>query len=168
MHICGYMQHKLDQMLAVWGVQSKSPTEDLIIIDILENLAIPNVSTPPTFVPAWNSLSPTSIGSIFYFVGTHVHDSGAILLFHANSLKTKVDFKGYLKANDFIVFKEWMEINHLCLISGQEQSKTVSNLSHFSQLFPVYHCFITFLTIVNCFYLVFCFFRHNGFALSCL
>ena len=90
------------------------------------------------FVPAWNSLTPISIDFNFYFVGIHVHDSRAILFFHANLLKTRANFKGHLKANDFIVLKEWMEINHLCLISGQQQSKTVSYLLYFSQLFSVY------------------------------
>jgi hypothetical protein len=91
-------------------------------------LAISNDSTPPSFVPTWNSFSPTYLDTIFNFAATRVHNSRAVIFFHADSLKINADLKGYLKACDFKIFKEWMGINRLRLTSIHEQFQMVNNL----------------------------------------
>jgi hypothetical protein len=49
------MQHKSDKARAFKGVQGTTGGVDLMIVDVVEGLPVPMVSSPPTSVPEWNS-----------------------------------------------------------------------------------------------------------------
>jgi hypothetical protein len=66
---------------------------------------------------------------VFDFGSSLVHDNGALLLFHKDDLKLRVDIRGYANAYHFKILKEWMGINRLPLTSARDSSKTVSGSS---------------------------------------
>jgi hypothetical protein len=57
-----------------------------------------------------------------------------LLLFHPDDLQMRADIRGCMKAYHFSLFKEFMGVNCLQLISARNTSKTVSE-SAFSSLF---------------------------------
>jgi hypothetical protein len=97
-----------------------------MIVDIPEGLPVPIVSSPPTFVPVWNSADENFLPLVFDFGSSLVHDTGALLLFHKGDLKLRADIRGYAKAYHFSIFKEWTGINYLPITSPREASKIVS------------------------------------------
>jgi hypothetical protein len=115
---------------------------DLMIVDIPEDLPVPMVSSPPTSVPDWNSEHKSFLSMVFDIGGSLVHDiggslvhdiggslvhdNGMLLLFHKDDLKLRADIRGYSKAYNFSILKEWTEINYLPITSGRDASKTVS------------------------------------------
>jgi hypothetical protein len=119
------------------GVEGTRGGVDLIILDIPENLPIPNLSCPATSVPSWNTLRRGFLDHVFDFASTHVQYCGAILLFFADDLDLKANLRGYMRIYNFILFQEWMGINRLCMTSSKDRSKTVSLLIiNFSNLPP--------------------------------
>jgi hypothetical protein len=118
-----------------------------MIVDILEGLPVPMVSSPPTSVPEWNSDDKNLLALLFDFENSLVHDNGVLPLFYKDNLKLEVDIRGFAKAYHFKILKEWTGINRLPLTSTRDVSKTVSD-----------SCLVT-LFIVSCslivdFYLV--------------
>jgi hypothetical protein len=99
----------------------------LIIVDILEGLPIPMVSSPPTSVPQWNSEDKNFLPILFDLGSSLVHDNGVLLLFHKNNLKLRASIRGFAKAYHFSIMKEWMEINRLLITSARDASKIVSD-----------------------------------------
>jgi hypothetical protein len=67
---------------------------DLMIVDIPEGLPVPMVSSPPTFVPEWNSDDKNFLAMVFDFGSSLVHDNGVLLLFHKDDLKLRADIRG--------------------------------------------------------------------------
>jgi hypothetical protein len=63
---------------------------------------------------------------VFDIGGSLVHDNGVLLLFYKDNLKLKVDIRGYSKAYNFSILKEWTGINRLPITSARDASKTVS------------------------------------------
>jgi hypothetical protein len=57
-----------------------------MIIDIPDDLPIPELSNPPMFVPLWNKHQPSFLEVVFDFANTHVHDR-VVLLLHSNDVK---------------------------------------------------------------------------------
>jgi hypothetical protein len=104
---------------------------DLIILDILENLPVPNLSSPATSVPQWNTLQVGFLDHVFDFASVHVQDRGAILLFFPNNLELKAMLRGYMTTYSFALFREWMGINRLRMTSVRDKTKTVSILRIF-------------------------------------
>ena len=45
---------------------------DLMILDILNDLPIPHVSSPTTDVPEWNKLCPKFLDKVFDFAASHL------------------------------------------------------------------------------------------------
>jgi hypothetical protein len=103
---------------------------DLMIVDLPEGLPVPMVSSLPTSVPNWNSEHKSFLSMVFDIGGSLVHDNGVFLLFHKDDLKLKADTRGYSKAYNFSILKEWTGINRLPITSARDASKTVggSNL----------------------------------------
>jgi hypothetical protein len=60
-----------------------------MIVDILEGLPIPMVSSPPTSVPEWNSDDKNFLPMVFDIASFLVHDNGVLLLFHKDDLKLR-------------------------------------------------------------------------------
>jgi hypothetical protein len=80
--------------------------EDLMIVDILEGLFVPQLSIFATTIPAWNKLRHRFLDTIF--ASSHVYDTGAILVFHTDDLNIKTKLSGFMKAYGFFVIGEWM------------------------------------------------------------
>jgi hypothetical protein len=104
---------------------------DLIILDIPENLPMPNLSSPATSVPPWNTLQVGFLDHVFDFASVHVQDRGAILLFFPDNLELKAMLRGYMTTYSFVLFREWMGINRLRMTSVRDKTKTVSVLRIF-------------------------------------
>ena len=121
-----HVQHKSEKARAFQGVQGASAGVDLMILDIPEGLPVPMVSDPASSVPEWNKLPERFVETIFEFASGLVHDNGVLLLFHLDDLQMKADIRGCLKAYHFSLFKEFMGVNCLQLISARNASKTVS------------------------------------------
>lgn len=98
---------------------------DLMILDIPDDLPIPQVSSPPAAVPEWNKLRPKFLDNAFDFASAHLQDAGAILLFFSDDLNLKAILKGFNNTYGFTVFREWMGINRLRMISAKDKSTTV-------------------------------------------
>jgi hypothetical protein len=97
-----------------------------MIVDIPEDLPVPMVSSPPTSVPDWNSEHKSFLSMVFDIGDSLLHDNGVLLLFHKDNLKLRADIRGYSKAYNFSIWKEWTGINRLPITSGRDASKTVS------------------------------------------
>jgi hypothetical protein len=93
----------------------------LIIVDIPENLPIPNLSCPATSVPSWNTLRQGFLDHMFDFASAHVQDCGAILLFFPDDLDLKANLRGYMRTYGFALFREWMGISRLCMTSSRDR-----------------------------------------------
>jgi hypothetical protein len=77
-----------------------------MIVDILEGLPVPIVSSPPTSVPVWKSADVNFLPLVFDFGSSLVHDNGALLLFHKDDLKLRANIRGYAKVYHFFICKE--------------------------------------------------------------
>jgi hypothetical protein len=121
------VQHKPDKAPTFRRVQGSDGGVDLMIVDIPEDLLVPMVSSPPTFVPNWNSDIKNFPAMVFDFGSSLVHDNGVLLLFHKDDLKLRADIRGYPKAYHFSILKEWTGINRLSITSARDASKTVSD-----------------------------------------
>ena len=108
------------------SLPSNRSTMDLMIVDISNNLSISNLSSLPSFVLQWNKCQPSFLNVVFDFTSRHVHDKDAVLFFHSNDVKIKIELKGFMKAYQFMVFKEWMGISRLYMISAKDKSKMVN------------------------------------------
>ena len=83
---------------------------DLVIVDIPENLPMPNVSKPTCSVPSQNALDIDFLGEFFDFADEIIHDDGALLLFHPyNNGDFRESFQDHLLAFGFTILKEWLE-----------------------------------------------------------
>jgi hypothetical protein len=98
---------------------------DLMILDIPDDLSIPQVSNPSTAGPEWNKLRPKFLDNVFDFASSHLQDAGAVLLFFSDDVDLKATLKGFNKAYGFTVFREWMGINRLRMTSAKDKSTTV-------------------------------------------
>jgi hypothetical protein len=96
-----------------------------MIVDILEGLPVPMVSSPPTSVPEWNSDDKNFLAMLFDMGSFLVHDNGVLLLFHKDNLKLRADIRSSIKAYHFKILKEWTGINRLPMTSARDASKTV-------------------------------------------
>jgi hypothetical protein len=118
---------KSDKARAFKEKQGSTSRVDLMIVDIPEGLPVSMVSSPPTFVPEWNSDDKNFMAMVFDFGSSFVHDNGVLLLFHKDDLKLRADIRGSAKAYHFKILKEWTGINRLPLTSARDASKTVSD-----------------------------------------
>jgi hypothetical protein len=91
-----------------------------MIVEIPKDLHIPHLSIPAIVVLDLNKLRPGFLGIIFDFASSHVHNTRAILFFHAKNLKIKTKLKGFIKAYNFSVFRKWMGINQLQMTSAKD------------------------------------------------
>jgi hypothetical protein len=123
------VQHKSDKARAYKGVQGTAGWVDLMIVDIPEGLLVSMVSSPPTSIPGWNSANKNFLPMVFDLGSSLVHDNGALLLFHKDDLKLKVEIRGFVKAYHFSILKKWTGINRLPITSARDASKTVSGSS---------------------------------------
>ena len=98
-----------------------------MIVDIPEGLPVPMVFSLPIFVPNWNSNIKNFLAMVFDFGNSLIHDNGMLLLFHKDNLKLRVDIRGYSKACQFSILKEWKGINHFPITSAKDASKIVSD-----------------------------------------
>jgi hypothetical protein len=121
------VQHKSDKARAFKGVLGIASGVHLMIVDIPKGLLVPMVSSPPTFVPEWNSEDKNFLPLVFDFGSSLVHDNGVLLLFHKDDLKLRAAIRGSAKAYHFSIMKEWTGINRLPITSARDASKTVSD-----------------------------------------
>ena len=121
------MQVTEGRALHLKGEQVSHPFVDLIIADLPENLPVPGVSDPPRSIPAWNEGASDWLQSIFDFAENHLHDDGAMILFHPFRATTKSEILGYCDVYGMKVRKEWWAMNRLHLTSPLDQSVTVSS-----------------------------------------
>jgi hypothetical protein len=98
------LQHKDDRPRTFAGVEGTRGGVDLIIVDIPENLPIPNLSCPATSVPSWNTLRQGFLDHMFDFASANVQDCGAILLFFPDDLELKENLRGYMQTYGFALF----------------------------------------------------------------
>jgi hypothetical protein len=103
---------------------------DLILADIPEGLPVPGISNPASSIPPWNQEAEEWLQPIFDFADNHLHDDGAIILFHPFRMTTKAMILGYCECFGFHVRKEWLGINRLHLTSPIHQGVTVSSFSN--------------------------------------
>jgi hypothetical protein len=120
------VQHKSDKACAFKGKQGTIGGIDLMIVDFPKGLPVSMVSSPPTSVPEWNSDDKNFLAMVFDFGSSLVHDNGVLLLFHKDDLKLRADIRGYSKAYNFSIWKEWTGINRLPITNARDASKTVS------------------------------------------
>jgi hypothetical protein len=121
------VQHKFDKAHAFKGKQGTTGGVDLMIVDIPKGLPIPMVSSPPTFVPEWNSEDKNFLALVFDFGSSLVHDNRVLLLFHKDDPKLRADIRGYANAYHFKILKEWTGINYLPITSAKDASQKVSD-----------------------------------------
>ena len=119
-------QHSKSKVRFYKGTTGVQPCLDLILADIPEGLPVPGISNPPTSIPAWNQETHEWLQPIFDFADNHLHDDGAIILFHPFRMTTKAMILGYCECFGFQVRKEWWGMNRLHLTSPINQSVTVS------------------------------------------
>jgi hypothetical protein len=123
-------QHSKSKIRYYKGTPGVQPCVDLILADIPEGLPVPGISNPPTSIPTWNQETPEWLQPIFDFADNHLHDDGAIILFHPFRMTTKANILGYCVCFGFHVLKEWWGINRLHLTSPIHQGVTVSLFSN--------------------------------------
>jgi hypothetical protein len=121
------VQHKSDKARAFKEKQGTTSRVDLMIVDIPEGLPVPMVSSPPTFVPEWNSEDKNFLAMVFDIGSSLVHDNGVLLFFHKDNLKFRADIRGFAKAYHFKILNEWTGINLLPITSARDASKTISD-----------------------------------------
>ena len=121
------MQHKSDKARAFKRKQGTTGGINLMIVDILEGLSIPMVSSLPTSVPKWNSEDKNFLAMVFDFGSFLDLDNGVLLFFHKDDLKLRANIKSYAKAYHFKILKEWIRINRLSITNAMDASKTVSD-----------------------------------------
>jgi hypothetical protein len=63
---------------------------------------------------------------VFDIGGSLVHDNGVLLFFHKDDLKLRADIRGYSKAYNFSILKEWTRINRLPITNARDAFKTMS------------------------------------------
>jgi hypothetical protein len=143
------VQHNFDKAQAFKGILNVGVEVDLMIVDILESLSIPMVSSPAMFILEWNKLGEDFLQTIFDFASSLLHDNEVLLLFHLDNLQLRADIRGFMKAYHFSLFKEFMELNYLQMTSGRDASKIVSEscIVEFTKLLDT--CFID-LSSINC------------------
>ena len=122
------VQQSEGRSLRFRGEPRVHPFVDLIIADIPEGLPVPGVSDPPTSIPSWNIDTDNCLQPIFDFADNHLHDDGAVILFHPFRASTKGEIFGYCDAFEFEVRKEWWGTNKLHLTSPINPTLTVSSL----------------------------------------
>ena len=93
-----YVQHKFDKARPFKGVQGTAGGVDLMLVDILEGLPVPMVSSPHTAVPECNANDVNFLAMVFAMGSFLVHDNGVLLLFHKNNLQLKADIRGSASA----------------------------------------------------------------------
>jgi hypothetical protein len=80
---------------------------DPVIVDIPENLPVPNISDPTYSVPSWNVLDPDFLDELFDFADEIVHDDGALFFFHPDDNGDfKESIQDHFAAFEFTIFKE--------------------------------------------------------------
>ena len=129
-------QHSKSKVRFYKGTTGVQPCLDLILADIPEGLPVPGISNPPTSIPAWNQDTHEWLQPVFDFADNHLHDDGAIILFHPFRMTTKAMILGYCECFGFQVRKEWWGMNRLHLTSPINQGGTgkfngLHFLSHF-------------------------------------
>ena len=122
-------QHSKSKVRVYKGTTGVQPCLDLILADIPEGLPVPGISDPPTSIPAWNQETHEWLHPIFDFADNHLHDDGAIIIFHPFRMTTKAMIIGYCECFGFQVRKEWWGMNRLHLTSPINPNVTVSSFS---------------------------------------
>jgi hypothetical protein len=120
------IQDNFDKAQALRGVMNAGVGINLIIVDIPEGLHVSMVSSLAISVPEWNKLRDGFLQTVFDFASSLVHGDRVLLVFHSDDLQMRVDIKGFMKAYHFSLFKEFMGINHLQMISCRDTSKIVN------------------------------------------
>ena len=99
------VQHSKDKTCHYKGSTEDHLCLDLILADIPEGQSIPGISNPPSSIPAWNQQSKEWLQPLFDFADEHLHDDGAIILFHPFRMSTKSNILGYCKSYGFAIRK---------------------------------------------------------------
>jgi hypothetical protein len=129
--VCSFVeQHSKRKIRYYKGIPGVQPCVDLILADIPEGLPVLGISNPPTSIPTWNEETPEWLQPIFDFADNHLHDDGAIILFHPFRMTTKAMIIGYCVCFGFHDLKEWWGMNRLHLTSPINQGVTVSLFSN--------------------------------------
>jgi hypothetical protein len=115
----------VDRVRRFVKIPEKRTGIDLMIVDIPDDLPIPDLSSPPSFVPEWNKRKKGFLEVVFDFANSHLHDKGAMLLFFSDDLDVKADLKGLMSTYGFLAFKDWMGVNRLRMTSSRDRSKMV-------------------------------------------
>jgi hypothetical protein len=123
------LQYKMDRLRSFNGVANYFVGVDLIIVDILDNLSIPNISNANGEVPGWNVQKAGFLDELFDFASTHLQDDGAILLFHTGNLNLLKHLRGFQNVYRFKIHKEWMGVNRLRMTSAKRPGQTVTYFS---------------------------------------
>jgi hypothetical protein len=55
---------------------------DLVIVDLLDGLLMPDLSFSKNFVPPWNITNDSFLDCLFSFYISFLHDDGALLIFY--------------------------------------------------------------------------------------
>jgi hypothetical protein len=115
----------VDRVRRFVKIPEKRTGIDLMIVDIPDDLPIPDLSSPSSFVPEWNKQKKGFLEVVFDFANSHLHDKGAMLLFFSDDLDVKADLKGLMSTYGFLAFKDWMGVNRLRMTSSRDRSKMV-------------------------------------------
>lgn len=77
---------------------------NLIIIDLLKGLRVPNVLSPPNIIHAWNDNKRKNIDALFKFLFTYLtNDDGPLFLFVYEKKNIGDDVRIFANSNDFVV-----------------------------------------------------------------
>lgn len=109
------------------GKVNRHPGVDLILFDCQENLPVPEVSSPMSAVPTWNS-DPEyeALNNAFLFAETHLQDNGCMIVFHSWCAESKGVIVGLCEAYPTLVVKaEWLGSNRMHLTSAVDKTTTV-------------------------------------------
>lgn len=98
---------------------------DLIIADLPEGLPVPNVSSPPHVIPAWNDHKRKNIEALFEFACAYLTDDGPLLLFVPEKKDVRDDVRTFAASYDFVLRKDWWGFNELPLCYPLDTSLTV-------------------------------------------
>jgi hypothetical protein len=100
------------------------------MVDILEGLPVPGVSSPPSAIPDWNVYIESHLEAVFEFAHYFLHSNAPLLIFMPESPTMRAEAQTYARTYEFKILKDWWGFNSLRLASPKDPSATVNISIH--------------------------------------
>ena len=117
------------------GQLNKHARVDLILVDMPEGLPVIGVSESKFSIPLWNTLPESWLQPVFDFADMHLHDDGAFIILHPQSMEAKKTIIQHTKAYSFQKKLDSWDINKLFLTNPANPNIGGENLQPFLYYF---------------------------------